>query len=72
VVIKRCPGTSSEGTTHHTDKFALSLGLSCVRAHAGMSPRTATPVTEVQYKDYRNVLDGKVLHKMLVLDVAPA
>jgi hypothetical protein len=32
-------------------------------AHAGRSPRTATPATEVQHNDHRNALGGNVLQK---------
>jgi len=52
-----------------------SLGRLACRAygaHAGRSPRTATPATEVQHEDHRNALDGKVLQKTPVLAMAQA
>jgi hypothetical protein len=65
--------TPSQGTTHHTDDLAGSLGPSCVRGASleetlgedsplatGMP---ATPATEVQPEDHRNALDRKVLQK---------
>src|SRR5271166_1127034 len=74
--------TPSQGTTHHTDDLAGSLGLSCVRAASleetlgEDSPLAtsmpATPATEVQPEDHRNALDRKVLQKTPVLAMAQA
>ena len=69
--------TPSQGTTHHTDDLAGSLGLSCVLGASleemlgEDSPLAtslpATPATEVQPEDHRNALDRKVLQKTPVL-----
>ena len=74
--------TPSQGTTHHTDGLAGSLGLSCVRGASleetlgEDSPLAtsmpATPATEVQPEDHRNALDRKVLQKTPVLAMARA
>ena len=74
--------TPSQGTTHHTDDLAGSLGLSCVRGASveetlgENSPLAtsmpATPGTEVQAEDHRNALDRKVLQKTPVLAMAQA
>ena len=74
--------TPSQGTTHHTDDLAGSLGLSCVRGASleetlgEDSPLAtsmpATPATEVQPEDHRNALDRKVLQKTPVLAMAQA
>src|ERR1700738_981342 len=72
--------TPSQGTTHHTDDLAGSLGLSCVRGASleetlgENSPLAtsmpATPATEAQPEDHRNALDRKVLQKTPVLAMA--
>jgi len=73
-VLARVP---SQGTTHHTDDLAGSLGLSCVRGASleetldEDSPLAtsmpATPATQVQPEDDRNALDRKVLQRTPVL-----
>jgi hypothetical protein len=74
--------TPSQGTTHHTDDLAGSLGLSCVRGasleetlgedSSLATSMPATPATEVQPEDHRNALDTKVLRKTPVLAMAQA
>ncbi len=63
-------GTSSQGTSHHNDDLAGSLGLSRVGSTnlgemlgKNLPPATsitATPATDMQSEDYRSALDRKV------------
>ena len=63
-------GTSSQGTSHHGDDLAGSLGLSRVGStNLGemlgknlplATSITATPATDMQPEDYRSALDRKV------------
>jgi hypothetical protein len=58
--------TPSEGTTHHTDDLAGSLGLSCVRGAPQDVTEDRRTSDRVQHGDHRNALDGNMLQKELV------
>ena len=73
---------ASEGTTHHTDDFAGSLGLSCVLGASleetlgEDSPLAtgvpATPATEMQPEDHLRALDRKVFQRTPIPAMARA